>query len=122
MKIIIKANCSPEDSKRCFDGLDCQENFSEYFNDVEINKLVGIVTGGYMRFEFDEKESILFVITEYQTLRKLTPKEERELISYTQGQWSDGIGEGFEQRDFDEDMYNPSPWYPGQKITLTYES
>lgn len=42
-----------------------------------------------------------------------------ELKDYTQGQWSDGIGEGFEQfsyKEIDGEEIYISPWYHGQKI------
>lgn len=118
MKIIIKANCSPDDAKKYFDGLSDDSCFSEYFGFN--TKIPKCVTGGFMHFEFHENPDTLYVFTIYDSTRKITADEEKELIKYTQGQWSDGIGEGFEQRDFDDEIYNPSPWYPGQKIELSY--
>jgi hypothetical protein len=78
--------------------------------------------GGYLRFEYNEREQILYTVTEYETTRKLTPEEEKGVIDYTQGQWSDGIGEGFEQQYFDEETkeYNPEPWHVGQIAVIEY--
>jgi hypothetical protein len=49
---------------------------------------------------------------------ELTDEEIDRLLDYTQGQWSDGIGEGFEQfpchHEGRKEIYL-SPWYPMQK-------
>jgi len=100
------------------DGIDCQERFSEYFDD---DSYVDAVTGGYMRFEY--KDGKLWTITEYNSNRELTQDELHDLGEYTQGQWSDGIGEGFEQEpcmvdDNGKEVYI-SPWYGGQKLDIT---
>jgi hypothetical protein len=44
------------------------------------------------------RQSRWFTEVTWHTNRELTDKEEDELLSYTSGQCSDGIGEGFEQR------------------------
>ena len=75
------------------DGIDCQDEFSEYFDGDE--SYANDVTDGYMRFEFENGK--LFTITEYDSTRELTDEELSQLRDYTVGQWSDGIGEGFEQ-------------------------
>ena len=49
--------------------------------------------GGEIRFEHHGDEPVLAAITEYRSRRPLTPNELRALVSYTVGQWSDGIGE-----------------------------
>lgn len=94
------------------DGIDCQDGFVEYMDQPLKSKL----SGGYMDFRFENGE--LWTYTTYSSKAELTESELKELIDYTQGQWSDGIGEGFEQfpcYDIDgEDVYL-SPWYPGQK-------
>jgi hypothetical protein len=129
VKIIIKGlagNANIEDRSK-LDGIDCQDNFSEYFsksfyfNGVQIlNEQPLIdknVSGGYMEFKYiDDK---LYVIVKYNSPELLTEKEMDILISYTQGQLSDGIGEGFEQfpcADIDGEEIYLSPWYMGQKL------
>jgi len=133
MKLILKAVSQKYGSM--FDGLECDDAvFCDYVN-RKFDKFPECVTGGYMRFEYNKKLETLYVITEYET-RKLTKEEEQQVIDYTQGQWSDGIGEGFEQQPFSGEeqwndpnpenfnkdvVYNPSPWHNGQKVTLSYE-
>lgn len=75
------------------DGIDCQDCFSEYFDGDE--SFAEDVSGGYMHFKYEDDK--LMTYTVYTSTRELTKKEEQQLIDYTQGQWSDGIGEGFEQ-------------------------
>ena len=102
-------------SRSIVDGVDCQDNFAEYSD----------ITGldfGYMRFEFINNE--LYTITEYLSNRELSESELSELVEETQGQWSDGIGEGFEQMPCKyhngEEVY-VSPWYSGQEVEVKQE-
>ena len=67
----------------------------------------------------------LYTYTVYHSDRELTEEELKQLMDYTQGQWSDGIGEGFEQfpimeDDEGEEVYI-SPWFPGQNIKIYQE-
>lgn len=121
-KITIKAKSGSvggTDDLSKLDGIDCQDNFSEYFDD---DSYTDVVSGGYMRFKYENGE--LYTITTYSSTRELTPDELHDLGEYTQGQWSDGIGEGFEQSPCDEidgeEIYI-SPWYGGQKLTITQD-
>lgn len=94
---------------------DCQDCFSEYMDDLRDE-----VTGGYMDFFMEDGELMVKVI--YDSTRELTADELHDLIEYTQGQMSDGIGEGFEQFPFiedDEGEYYVSPWFGGQKLEAT---
>ena len=82
-------------------GIDCQEEFSEYFQSEykdKINEQTLInknVCNGYMHFEYSEGN--LWTVTTYDSPVELTQQELEILSEYTQGQWSDGIGENFEQ-------------------------
>ncbi len=101
------------------DGIDCQDCFSEFFDDT--NTYYNDVTGGYMYFSYEDGK--LYTITIYNATRELTASELVELGEYTQGQWSDGIGEGFEQfpcmeSEEGEEVYI-SPWTPGQEVITT---
>ncbi|MBT4123925.1 MAG: hypothetical protein HN981_03920 [Candidatus Pacebacteria bacterium] len=120
IQIVIKGDCLPEDSREVFDKLDYHQNFSEYF--ALRHKIPDCVSEGYMHFEFDHETKKLYVFVIYDSTRKLTEEEENLLISYTQGQLSDGIGEGFEQLEFADGIFNPSPWHLDQEIELTYIS
>jgi hypothetical protein len=101
------------------DGVDCQDRFSEYFDTGD--SYVDAVSGGYMDFVFEDGK--LWTVTKYTSNRELTQDELHDLGDYTQGQWSDGIGEGFEQNPVcvshgDEEAYI-SPWFSGQELTIT---
>jgi hypothetical protein len=113
---------------RELDGVDCQDCFSEYFDETTWSE---DVTGGYLRFKYEDGK--LWSITEYDSSRLLSQDELFDLQEYTQGQWSDGIGEGFEQQpcfeadewidpDLGEDDPQTevyiSPWFYNQQITI----
>jgi hypothetical protein len=98
------------------DGIDCQDEFVEYFDGDTKGKL----ESGYMDFKVENNE--LWTITTYTSNEELTEDELKELGDYTQGQWSDGIGEGFEQQpcsytDDDEEIFI-SPWSMGQELII----
>jgi len=102
------------------DGVDCQDEFSEYFDGDE--SYADDVTDGYLRFEVEGKK--LYSITEYNSTRELTQDELNQLGDYTQGQWSDGIGEGFEQypcMEIDGEEVFISAWSGGQTLEITQE-
>ena len=100
-------------------GVSCQDDFVEYIRWHFVSKL----NYGYMSFKFEDNQ--LFTITRYIANEELTVGELSGLGTYTQGQWSDGIGEGFEQQAC---YYNKgeeffiSPWYRGQTITITQKA
>jgi hypothetical protein len=48
--------------------------------------------GGVISFGYSEGDPLLTATTEYRSPRPLTPAELDALVSYTMGQWSDGIG------------------------------
>ena len=121
-------------------GIDCQDDFADYFdNDVSF---VDDVTDGYMTFESNGLK--LFTVVTYNSTRELNEVELEELLDYTIGQLSDGIGEGFEQTpiafgevkpesneiddededdsDFDDDFESEiyvSPWSSDSEYTIT---
>jgi hypothetical protein len=124
-KITIKGEASTDYANlAALDGIDCQEEFTEFFsgkykdNENEQALIDKGVCNGYMNFEY--KNGKLWTVTTYDSPVQLTEDELNILADYTQGQWSDGIGEGFEQEpcmcdDDDEDVYI-SPWSRGQKL------
>jgi hypothetical protein len=119
IKVIGEAQTDHQNLEE-LDGIDCQDRFSEYF-DSDFS-FVKNVTGGYMEFKYENGK--LMTYTVYNSDRLLTDEELNELMDYTQGQWSDGIGEGFEQfpvyLDENEEVYI-SPWFYGQDIKIIQE-
>lgn len=141
VKIIVSGEASTDyPNLQDLHGIDCQDNFSKYFDsNMSFTK---DVTGGYMSFVYNKQDGKLYTETVYNSKRLLTEDELNQLAKYTQGQWSDGIGEGFEQHpcfeadepyqkydpnyddyndqddaDMDLDVYI-SPWCMGQKLIV----
>lgn len=77
------------------DGLSCQDEFTEYFDSD--STLVDKVFNGFLSFQFIDNE--LKYTVRYEAKEELSEQEMAELVEYTNGQLSDGIGEGFEQRE-----------------------
>lgn len=113
------------------DGITCNDDFVECMDKPDPQKF----ESGYMSFEYNKDDQSLYTKTVYilKDGFTITEKEIKELLKYTQGQWSDGIGEGFEQfpcyitdEKFEEDgeltdeVYL-SPWYYGQKLEYIIE-
>jgi antirestriction protein ArdC len=84
MKVIVKAKSGDGyigedftkiegDALRIFDGVDCQDCFTDY-----MDKIDG-VSGGYMEFRFED--GVLNVYTEYDSTRELTKEECEKLIN-----------------------------------------
>jgi len=96
-----------------FDGIDCDACFTEYMRGDRCSARDAL-SGGYLSFKYENDK--LWSITEYDSTRILNETELEELKSYTQGQWSDGIGEGFEQQPCNSDEDYISPWFGGQEI------
>ncbi len=118
-KITIKGLSGKTENLHLVDSIDYinyQSNFTDYLDDDLLN--IGLKEG-YMSFKFiDDK---LYTITRYTSTHKLTKEQLDLLADYTQGQWSDGIGEGFEQFPCyinDEEEVYISPWYFGQEVTI----
>ncbi|MFS2002706.1 hypothetical protein ACEN9F_03675 [Duganella sp. CT11-25] len=83
---------------RSLDGIESDEVFSDYMSDGGDRTLSNAgVSGGRLRFFFDDGAKLLIGVTEYQLERELTLEEQALLAEYTSGQWSDGIGENFAQ-------------------------
>ena len=119
-KITIKGEAfSDYENLSQLDGVDCQDDFAEYFgNDFSFKDNI---ESGYMYFSFENGK--LWTVTEYFSDRELSKDELEKLSSYTQGQWSDGIGEGFEQEpcfyDKDGEEVYVSPWKREQVLETT---
>jgi hypothetical protein len=121
-KITIKGEAFTEHQNlEELDGIDCQDEFSEYFGDDEQLLIDKGVNNGYLSFEYSGGK--LWSVTTYDSPVELTQNELDIIGDYTQGQWSDGIGEGFEQfpcmEDDNEKEVYVSPWHSNQVLTVT---
>lgn len=108
---------------RDLDGIDCQDDFVEYLDEDFADKL----ESGYMSFSYEKEKNKLYTLTEYTVKEgcELNKEEIKALVDYTRGQWSDGIGENFEQspvfeEDDGEEVYL-SPWHPKQKVVVVID-
>jgi hypothetical protein len=100
-------------------GIKADDGLDEFVQWMHDKPLQSKLVDGWMHFESIEER--LHTVTVYQVKdgEQLTENEIEELKRYTQGQWSDGIGEGFEQNaitNIDGDEVYLSPWYHGQKV------
>lgn len=96
-------------------NVEIEDEFIEYCDEDFAHKL----TQGYTHFEV--KEGKLYSVCVYEAKEELTEQELKLLTDYTQGQWSDGIGEGFEQfscGEIDDLELYISPWIQGQVCTV----
>lgn len=87
------------------------------FIDYAEEKFPLFINCGYLRFKYDDGK--LYSLTEYNATREPSEEELRELEEYTVGQWSDGIGEGFEQESIDG--FYISAWHRDQEVTINVE-
>jgi hypothetical protein len=67
--------------------------------DVEDSLSAALERSGTLLFKYVKGSRLLRLITEYRAKRSLSLEELEALVTYTVGQWSDGIGEGFYQCD-----------------------
>jgi hypothetical protein len=122
-KVIIKALAGDSyvgeegvSDRSKLNGIYCQDEFVEYMHEDFKSKL----SSGYMDFRFEDGK--LWTYTVYSTREVLSEDEVKRLGEYTQGQWSDGIGEVFEQFPCDHESDGAeiylSPWYHGQKLEI----
>lgn len=125
MRLRIYGTAQTQSKPHECDGIDDDNNFADYLyaQDKEVEEsLISKVVSGYMRFK--DVSGQLMTYTEYDLTEKLTDVELEALKGYTQGQWSDGIGEGFEQFPCGEDSGGGeiyiSPWHIGQEVSHKY--
>ena len=93
---VYNANESRVRSKERLDklnGIEYQaDTFTKYMNS-ELQQL--FEPGGHISIRKHPKDGKLRCVTEYRAIRKLTDAELKQLVDFTTGQWSDGIGSGF---------------------------
>lgn len=116
---IISTAETNHDSPEDLHGQECDTRFWDYLP----HNLKNIVSEGYMDFRWgtlpEDDEEQLLVYTVYKSPKRLNDAEMLELVQETQGQWSDGIGESFEQTPvYDSDGIEAyiSAYHRGQVI------
>lgn len=88
------------------------QDFHDYYDgDLAIQD-----SSAYFKAEGGE----LWIVVEYEIASYPNAKQLEQLSDYTQGQWSDGIGEGYEQfpQYVDGDEVYISMWHRGQQVHL----
>ncbi|MCE9562740.1 MAG: sel1 repeat family protein [Planctomycetes bacterium] len=75
-----------------FHGLVSEEACADIFDESRLTKLK--LSGGRLRFVFDDKTSSLRIVTAYHVPRQLTELETQLVVDATKEQWSDGCGSG----------------------------
>lgn len=121
MKVKVSGLCEVKDEDGCdWDGdvndcvhLDADgERFAEYCDHLD-----GIKSSDA---HFEVRGGELYIVVEYECDGYLSAKQLEALSEYTQGQWSDGIGECFEQfpQYVAGDRCYISMWHRGQQVYL----
>lgn len=75
-----------------FHGLASEQACADIFDDQAISKLG--LSGGRLRFIFDDKTTSLQITTAFQVPRRLTDEQTQRVVEATKEQWSDGCGSG----------------------------
>lgn len=119
-KIIIYAlsgKVEPSDALYECDGIEMDDYFGDYLDKAEFNFIDFSDSTGECNFYIEDGK--LYVQVTYKLVKIPTDAEIEKLKEETQGQWSDGIGEGFEQTPCfyykNEEVYI-SPWFPKQVV------
>lgn len=118
-EIEIKGTSGKTSHPLMWDGYEHGEDFTEYLGKDE-EALAKKLEYGFMSFVWETGK--LYTITRYRATEALTPEELEQLKDYTVGQWSDGIGENFEQINclyVDGEETYISPWHSKQKVSVT---
>jgi hypothetical protein len=99
---------------RALDGFDAELE-DELADDIDAALRKAGVRGGTLTFAYDRKRKELRVVTEYRCSRQLTKSELAKLVEETVGAWSDGVGEGGFEAEWDGGsghIYPNPPGYP----------
>jgi hypothetical protein len=122
-----------ENTLKHLEGVECQEDFTEYIRNIvngDGKDCSQYFESGFTTFEYNSKTGNLDAVCTYTCKPEIDELDLdvillENLAEYTQGQWSDGIGECFEQEPCNTgsrgEEYYISMWYPNQKITTVIE-
>ena len=91
------------------------ENLADYLN---ADDGLGMVKSITPEIALGDNLITVYVKFHIETSEPLSDKDASRLISYCQGQASDGWGEGYEQFDNLVPGVYVSPWFPGQIMTI----
>ncbi len=100
-------------------------NFGSFYEYIWPEDLKALFSESKSYFEYDEENHRLLIVVEYLSKDLPTPQLAKDITEYTQGQFSDGIGEGFEQfpipydDGFEDLEFYISMWHQGQKLVTT---
>jgi len=72
-----------------------EEDSFAFYIDAPLLRPVGL-KGGFIDLRYDSDENRLYVVTEYDSPRRLSSSELDLLIEHTTDQWSDGLGESLD--------------------------
>ena len=108
---------------RSLDGLVYdEERFTDYLGGPPAEDELARVLepGGIISFKYRDGDDVLQATTEYRSRQQLTDAELNLLVSYTMGQWSNGIGENWACISSDKCGYSIMCLTPGDGVELDY--
>jgi len=92
---------------------ECDQDLADHL-EFDIGKVVTSIRPGFVLDDEDELISRAIV----KTSRVLTRSQKDELLDFVSGQYSDGWGECYEQRDNRVRGVYVSPWHEGQELKI----
>lgn len=101
-----------EEILKAFDKFYCYEDMTEYFDDGELKEKIHGIFWNIVVIKEELVGKVVVLIDDNQNLSK---DEIEEIKDFIEGQNSDGLGEGFEQREirtYDGELIYVSFWDP----------
>lgn len=110
-----------EEILKAFDKFYCYEDMTEYFDDGELKEKIHGIFWNIVVIKEELVGKVVVLIDDNQNLSK---DEIEEIKDFIEGQNSDGLGEGFEQREirtYDGELIYVSFWDKGDYKIYTEE-
>lgn len=110
-----------EEILKAFDKFYCDEDMTEYFDDGELKEKIHGIFWNIIVIKEELVGKVVVLIDDNQNLSK---DEIEEIKDFIEGQNSDGLGEGFEQREIrthDGELIYVSFWDKGDYKIYTEE-